>query len=223
MKSALSRSASLPVETSLAKPMPRSAARDSSEPRMPPLCETSEIRPGRQALDLERAGGGEHDAVGQVDQADGVRPQQPHAAGGLAQGKLAGGALRARLAIAAGQHDGRRRAARGEVAHRLFRAVGADQDDADIGCRRQRGDVGVAGQPGDARRPRVHRPDGAGEAVLLQVADGAAGHLGRVGRGADDGDARRADQLADRAHAARPRSADLARKAATDSWCSRVE
>ena len=36
----------MPVETSLAKPMPRSAARDSSEPRMPPLCDTSEIRPG---------------------------------------------------------------------------------------------------------------------------------------------------------------------------------
>ncbi len=45
MKSASSRSTSLLVEMSLDRPMPRAAARDSSEPRMPPLCETTPMPP----------------------------------------------------------------------------------------------------------------------------------------------------------------------------------
>ncbi|MNS66259.1 hypothetical protein D3C72_994670 [compost metagenome] len=44
-KSARSRSTSLLVEISLDKPMPRAAARDSSAPRMPPLCDTRPTAP----------------------------------------------------------------------------------------------------------------------------------------------------------------------------------
>ncbi|MNQ59706.1 hypothetical protein D3C85_739650 [compost metagenome] len=44
-KSARSRSTSLLVEISLDKPMPRAAARDSSAPRIPPLCDTSPTAP----------------------------------------------------------------------------------------------------------------------------------------------------------------------------------
>ena len=52
----------------------------------------------REVLHLQRAGGRQHDAVGQVDQADGVRAQDAHRAGGLASALLAARALRARLA-----------------------------------------------------------------------------------------------------------------------------
>jgi len=44
-KSARSRSTSLLVEISLDRPMPRAAARESSAPRMPPLCETTPTGP----------------------------------------------------------------------------------------------------------------------------------------------------------------------------------
>ena len=68
---------------------------------------------------------------------------------------------------------------------------------------------------------RVDRIDVAGEAVLLQVGHGAAGGLGGVGRGADDGDAARLQQAGDCVHVTSFLArADLARKAITDSRCS---
>ena len=44
-KSESSKSTSLLVEISFDKPTPRAAARDSKEPKMPPLCETTPIGP----------------------------------------------------------------------------------------------------------------------------------------------------------------------------------
>jgi hypothetical protein len=45
MQSDTSTSASLPVATSLENPIPRATPSESSEPRIPPLCETNAIGP----------------------------------------------------------------------------------------------------------------------------------------------------------------------------------
>ena len=81
-------------------------------------------------------------------------------------------------------------------------------------------DVGIAGELADAFDLRIDRVDRAGEAVLLQVGHRPPGGLGRIGRGADDGDAARPDEAGDGVHGITPSRTVLARKAITDSRCS---
>jgi hypothetical protein len=174
---------------------------------------------GREVVHLQGAGRREHDVVGEVHQADRVRAEDAHRARGFDQMLLAPCAFRAGFGVAAGQHDGRRGAARREVAHGQVRTFGTEQHDADIRHRRQRCDVGVAGQFADAVDLRVHRIDVAGKAMLDQVGHRPAGRLRGIGRGADDGDAAGPEESGDRVHV-HSFAADLARKAMTDSRCS---
>ena len=153
MKSASSRSTSLLVEISLDRPMPRAAARESSAPRMPPLCETTPIDADREVVHLERAGRRQHDVVGEVDEPDRVRPEDAHRAGSFHELLLPARAFFAGFGVAAGEHDRGRGAAGRELAHGKMRPLGAEQHDADVGHARERGDVRVAVQLADAIRP----------------------------------------------------------------------
>ena len=107
---------------------------------------------GRKLVHLQRTAGRQHDVVGEVDESDGVRAQDAHLARGFDQLPLPPTAFVARLGVATGEHDRRGGAARGQLAHRDVRALGAEQHDPDVGGGGQRADVGVARQVADVRR-----------------------------------------------------------------------
>lgn len=178
---------------------------------------------GLEAFHFQRAGRREGDAVGEVDQPDGVGPQDAHAARGLQQLPLPPCAFLADLRVAAGQHDGGGGAALGQRTHGLVRALRAQQHDAHVRCLGQRFHVGVALQTADLGSTRVHRVDGAIEAMPLKVCDRATRGLRRIGRSADHRHAARLEQARDgvvSAHAGFPLPAS--RNASTASRCSCV-
>ena len=135
--------------------------------------------------------------------------------------------LSAGLGIASGEDDGSSGSALGEVAYRLLRALGPEEDDADVGRLRQRSHVRIAGQSGDPVDPRIDRVDGAAEAVLQQVGDWPARGLAGVGRSTDDRHAAWMQETADGIGGLHGvlhgfHVFDFCRKAAIDAWCSAV-
>ncbi len=72
-------SASLPTDTSLAKPRPRAAPRDSTVPSMVPLCETMLVAPAGGDVHRQHRVHGDRAAAAQVDHAHAVRPEHAHA------------------------------------------------------------------------------------------------------------------------------------------------
>jgi len=174
---------------------------------------------GPQRLVIKCAAGRQGDALSEVDQADGVRPQHAHVASRGLQGLLARDALLAGFAITTGKHDGRRRAHGRQFGHGLVGAFGAEQDDGGVRHFRQCGDVGIARQPIDLGVAWIDRVQAAGEAMFTQERDGPAGGFLRVPGGADHGDTARVHQAGNAVHA-HPLFALAARKAATDAWCS---
>ena len=112
-----------------------------------------------KVIHLERTGRRQHDAVGEVHQADRVRAEDAHRAGGLDELLLAARAVLAGFGVAAGQHDRRGGTAGGQVAHRQVRAFRAEQDDAHVRGSGQRCHVLVAGEIADAIHLRVDRID----------------------------------------------------------------
>ncbi|CUI33553.1 Uncharacterised protein [Achromobacter xylosoxidans] len=174
-----------------------------------------------QLIRRQGAAGRQRDAVGQVDQPDRVRPQDPHRAGGVAQFALPPRALLAGLRIAAGQDDGGARADPGQFTDGLLGALRAEQHDGHVGRFRQRPYIGVAAQALDLGRLRVDGIDAPVKAMLAQIGDRPARRLGRIGRRAHHRHAAGPQQLPYAVHRACSLACAMpARNAATDSRCS---
>ena len=73
----------MPVATSLENPIPRATPRDSSEPRIPPLCETSAIGPaGNSSSSMAPLADSMMPSVTLTSPIV-FGPEQPHRAGGV--------------------------------------------------------------------------------------------------------------------------------------------
>ena len=102
------------------------------------------------------------------------------------------------LGEAGGEDDGGAAALLAERVERLDGELAGHGDDAEVGRFRQVGDGGVGGEALDGLAPRVHRVDGALEALLLHVGDGPAADPRRLVRGADQRDRARPHQRVQR-------------------------
>ena len=151
-------------------------------------------RPGRKLRKLHGTARREHDAVGDIDEPDGVGTKQAHASGRLLEFLLAALAVGTGLAKTAGEHDCGGRTGAGKLAHGLDHAVRSEQHEPHVGRRRQRAHRRIARQAGEFLIARVDRIDRARKAVTLQIIDGAAGELARIRRRAQYGDAPRIEQ-----------------------------
>jgi hypothetical protein len=132
--------------------------------------------------------------IDEIDEPDGVRPQETHPAGRFTERFLPADAVAAYLSIAAADGDGRTGPDACEVAKILFRMGRAHQHNGDIRGLRQGIDAGEAGQLTNGFIARIDWPDMARKTVQLQEPQGTSGCFAGITGSADDRDALRTKQ-----------------------------
>ena len=152
--------------------------------------------PGRQAFRLQRRVHAAGAARIEVHEAHGIRPQDAHArrACGGEQAFLPRAPLRPRFGEAIGEDGRDRDPLGGDIGDDAFHMLGPEQQVGEVHLARDLGDAGVGFLAEDRLGARVHGKQLAVEAVLAQVDLRACRQPGRVGRGADEGDAAGVEQ-----------------------------
>ena len=123
---------------------------------------------GHQSVDLEGRTRGERDAVGDIDEADRIRPKKPHIAGSAFQPLLSHHSFRAALAKSAGENDRRARSDVSQIPDRIRDPARADQNDGGVWCMGQRPDIRKAWIAPNRLMARVDQEDFMPVAIFFQ-------------------------------------------------------
>ena len=191
-------SALLPSETKLEIPMPARVAAFSTAMPTAPDCEASAIGPGtafaapKRRIEANRRIG--------VDDADAVRPDDPHPVPSSCgrQLTLAFRAFGADFGEAATDHDQPASTLRRAVGHERRNLVRGDGDDAEVDHTWDLGDRSERGKTFDGVALRVHRIDRATKSCLEHAVDDFVADGAGAPAGADHGDRFRPHEVLDR-------------------------
>ena len=196
-KSAVVRTASLPVLTTYRKPKPARWARAWVTVAIPPLWLIMEMPPGSS-----RSGSSSDEAklavigsrVSMMPMQLGPQSWKPVSRHASTSACWRRRPLAAGLGEAPGPHDAAGDPGRGALAHHVHDRVGPDRDDRQV--RRPRGGrrLREAREAGDGLPARVHRPDRARVAELPEKADGGPAEVPRLVGRADDRDRARREE-----------------------------
>ncbi len=159
-------------------------------------------RPGGHAGLVQGLREGAEEAVVRIERSKTVRPQDAHR---RVARDLRHGALPLRPGLvgfreSGGKDDHHPDALRGAGGERIQHLFGRQSDDGQIDRAGDRRERGMGRQALHQRPVRVDRIDGAAEAGLAQVADGAPADARRVVRSADDGHRSGLEQRRNRCH-----------------------
>ena len=195
-KSSMSRSASLPTGTNLERPTPNRRSRGATLLNSAPAVGRDRYRACKDRVAV-RGVVAQRQRVAGVEDAVGVRPHDPHAAGagdggelGLARAALLG----AELGETIGADDGDAHAHVGALAYCVDDRAGRNHQQHAVDRSGHVLDRAVAGQPLDLAAARIDRRDAAGKTAALEIADRGIALLAGRARCPDHRDMRRPEQ-----------------------------